>query len=602
MSLHSSTSLLSIIVATLFLLNLSQVSAQETKKTPPQKNDPYFNAVKQASRQSNNQTLRPRKPASQRPAENQSNSQSPITSQKSVLPNSLPQFKEDSQNLPRVRQTMSLPAPQEKTFPNNTLQNSNTVPNFHPSTTTHQLKPRNRSFESTPVNSGFNNGLKPKPAQPSRQLQPQLRPPQQLPGSSASPSSGQFQPSANTKNPSSQFQNSNASFQQPTTPEKPSRLLRKVAAESPTMPQEKQQSPKQLSTYQNIEPDSVVSDANLSGENSIQKIAEKQSEEIFEPGKLMAVVGGEPIFAAHLTLEANQLIEKFMPTAPEKIKREQRKFVLEKLLNKYVETKLFYVDIVRGLPEGAKVKDIHKTLGEHFDKEVLSKILKKNEVKSANKFDIRLRSQGVSLRQFRARWIEDEFVRYFLKDKININPDVQHQEIIDYYRKNVETYKRKARARWEQIEIHFTQIPDRTKAKQAIARLGNEVVYGAPLPAVAKRGSHGLKAAGGGQEGWVTKGSLVSKKLDEAIFSLPLNRLSDIIETDLGYHIIRVLERTPAGVVPFSEAQIEIKKKLVEQKREEGFKKHLAKLRKEIPVEILIKPAKTAENKQGQIR
>ena len=423
------------------------------------------------------------------------------------------------------------------------------------------------------------------------QLQPTSPPPQK----SANPSdrNSQFQPDPVSR----PEDNSRTSFSLPPT-EKPRRLLRKVSGETPVPQENRPQSPVHNQTYQAIEPDSVVSDANLSGENSITRLPEKAGEELFEPGTLMAVVGGEPIFAAHLTLEANQLIEKFMAGAPEKIKQEQRKIVIEKLLNKYVESKLFYVDIIRGLPDGANVKSIFKTLGEHFDKEVLTKILKKNEAKSANEFDIRLRSQGVSLRQFRARWIEDEFVRYFLKDKITIQPDVTHQEIIDYYRKNQETYHRKARARWEQIEVHFTRISNRTEAMKTIAKLGNEVVYGAPLAAVAKRGSHGLKATEGGQEGWVTKGSLVSRKLDEAIFSLPLNRLSDIIETNLGFHIIRVLERSREGAVPFTEAQVEIKKKLAEKKREEAFKKHLAKLRREIPVEIMIKQARTADTGQ----
>ncbi len=600
MSLKPAISLHAILIVTTFLsLQCSPVSAQELKpKQPPvPKNDPYFNVAQQQSMGvlKTNATKRiPKIPSTINPSAQNPNALKPAPSSvgKNTLPNIPPNFR-TTQPQTSFQSSNAAPLSQQQLAPNPYIQPSQQNP----------LQPKqigSRAPTLQPPQIATNQHLHPR----QNQMQPATQPTRQ-PAVNSTASNGQFQPggqfqAAHQNTHTQPIRGSNVPFTQPVQSQSPRRLLRKVSGQTPITPQQKtqQQKTQQQRTYQPIEPDSVVSDASLSGENTIQKLPEKSGEETFEPGTLMAVVGGEPIFAAHLTLEANQLIEKFMPTAPENVKREQRKLVLEKLLNKYIESKMFYVDIIRGLPEGANVKDIYKTLGEHFDKEVLSKILKKNNVKTANAFDIRLRSQGVSLRQFRARWIEDEFVRYFLKDKITINPDVQHQEIIDYYRKNQETYRRKARARWEQIEVHFSKFTNRTQARQAIAKLGNEVVYGAPLTAVAKRGSHGLKATDGGQEGWVTQGSLVSKKLNEAVFSLPLNRLSDIIETDLGFHIVRVLERTPAGFVPFTEAQVEIKKKLTEKKREESFKKHLEKLRREIPVEILIKPTQTGGEKK----
>ena len=92
-------------------------------------------------------------------------------------------------------------------------------------------------------------------------------------------------------------------------------------------------------------------------------------------------------------------------------------------------------------------------------------------------------------------------------------------------------------------------------------------------------------ASKGGQQDWTSRGALVLKEIDDAIFTLPIGELSDIIETPDGYHIIRVLERTEDNHTPFLEAQVEIKKRILDEKRKAAFDDHIAKLRKEIPVE-----------------
>lgn len=49
--------------------------------------------------------------------------------------------------------------------------------------------------------------------------------------------------------------------------------------------------------------------------------------------------------------------------------------------------------------------------------------------------------------------------------------------------------------------------------------------------------------AAGGQIGWVPRGYLLFPAVEEAAFSLPVGTYSDIIETEIGFHIIRVLDR-----------------------------------------------------------
>jgi parvulin-like peptidyl-prolyl isomerase len=110
------------------------------------------------------------------------------------------------------------------------------------------------------------------------------------------------------------------------------------------------------------------------------------------------------------------------------------------------------------------------------------------------------------------------------------------------------------------------------------------VLGGAPFWAVAQRDSHDIEAENGGVHDWTTQGSLASNVIDRAIFSLPIGQLSEIMEDARGFHIVRVLERREAGRVPFTEAQIEIKKKIQADKRQQQFEEYAERLRREIPV------------------
>ncbi|MEE2826952.1 MAG: peptidyl-prolyl cis-trans isomerase, partial [Planctomycetota bacterium] len=90
----------------------------------------------------------------------------------------------------------------------------------------------------------------------------------------------------------------------------------------------------------------------------------------------------------------------------------------------------------------------------------------------------------------------------------------------------------------------------------------------------------------GGIHDWTNRGSLVSKELDEAIFTLPIGVLSDVIETSRGFHIVRVIERTDAGTKAFRDAQVGIREKLVAERQAKTVQEHMKKLRKEIPIEV----------------
>lgn len=316
----------------------------------------------------------------------------------------------------------------------------------------------------------------------------------------------------------------------------------------------------------------------------------------FAPGRILARVGDQPIFVADLALEARQLIDEHIQKAPEEIKQQEFEKLIPRMLPKYIQAKSLYVDTVNNLPEGAKLADIMKSAEEQFDDAVLPKLIEKSGVESAAMLDAQYRALGTSLRRTRRNWAENELVKYMIRSKLEVNQEVSHREIHELWLKDRETrWAVPARVHWERISVRIDQFPSRQHAWDALAEMGNQIVFGGSFTAISKKGSHDPMADQGGDQGWVKRGSLADKALEEMLFSMPVNELSDIRDTGRGFEIVRVIERTEASHVPFEEAQREIREKILDDRRELAFKKYYDQVASRVPVE-------TFEGEPGPIR
>jgi peptidyl-prolyl cis-trans isomerase SurA len=120
----------------------------------------------------------------------------------------------------------------------------------------------------------------------------------------------------------------------------------------------------------------------------------------------------------------------------------------------------------------------------------------------------------------------------------------------------------------------------KAKAEEALA----EIRAGADLAETAKRISAGPTAADGGSLGWIRRGDTVPD-FEAAIFALEKGALSDVVETMIGFHIIRVEGKRAARKVPFAEVKDAIKRRIVEDQVGTEFKAWLDKLRQNAYVE-----------------
>ena len=327
-------------------------------------------------------------------------------------------------------------------------------------------------------------------------------------------------------------------------------------------------------------------------------------EQLFEPGKIIAWVGDQSIQSGDIMPTIDQMLAPVLAKmSPEEIRSqqaqidEQKQKLLQQSLGNSIETKLLYLDFLRSLPDEKRkeiLPNITKRAEEQFYEKQLPDALKRAKLESAIELDLELRKFGSSLAAQRRMFVERILGQSVLGQKIEYEPEVTHQEILDYYREHTADYERPARARWEKLTVRFDRFQSKVEAWAALAQMGNEVLRGAPLEAVARRSSQDPDAQEGGYHDWTTHGSLASDVLNQAIFSQPVGKLSERLEDQRGFHIVRVIEREDAGRVPFVDAQVDIKESIRKQKIRKQISDYVTKLRSEIPVWTIFDEQETA--------
>lgn len=325
-------------------------------------------------------------------------------------------------------------------------------------------------------------------------------------------------------------------------------------------------------------------------------VAELPKPTSLEAALVVARVGPEVVLEADLlTPKALEWLEQVSPGLPPEKIRELRLQICQQVIGQHIETLLVYVDACREIPAD-KLPEIRKNVDQAFDEQQLPKMMEEEGIANSLEFEQRLRSRGMSLERMRKMFFERGLAQEWMRKNVASNDEVAHGELIAWYQNHLDEYDYPARAEFETLTVKTGLKRSRTEAWEILAGMGNEVLGGRPFAEVAKTRSEGPTAAAGGRFGWTGKGSLASKKLDEAIFSLPVGELSAIIEDGEAIHIVRVTKREEAGRTPFLEAQVEIRSKILDDRRRVAVDDYLGKLRARTPVWTVFDDAKGTVN------
>jgi peptidyl-prolyl cis-trans isomerase C len=258
---------------------------------------------------------------------------------------------------------------------------------------------------------------------------------------------------------------------------------------------------------------------------------------------------------------------------------EQRDRILREVLDQIVSYKL--------LIQESRTRKIAAT-----DAEVDERIKEiQKQFPSEDAFKQMLTSRKTTLDQVRSDIRQDITVQKLITNEIADKVAVKPEQVTDFYAKNPDQFKQPERVRASHILVMVPKGADpaaKTAARTKAADILKEVKAGKDFAALAKEHSQDPGSAqNGGDLGFFQQGQMVGPFNDVA-FKLAPGSVSDLVETEFGFHIIKVAEKQTARTVPLEEVRPKLEQYLERQNREQQTDAFVNGLKAKGKVEILI--------------
>lgn len=210
---------------------------------------------------------------------------------------------------------------------------------------------------------------------------------------------------------------------------------------------------------------------------------------------------------------------------------------------------------------------------------------------TADQFDAMLKEQrGLSLNEWKERMKADPRVKSqvipgkMLKLRYGDALLATEEEVVQFYDKNKSRYTHPDLVRASHILIRV-EPGDTDEAKAAAKKQAEEILVlakadGADFAALAREHSGCPSKDNGGDLKFIAETGPMVPEFSKASFALEVGEISEVIETQFGYHIITVTDKKEAGVTPLEETRQQIEAELTDQKRNRLFGEYVDELKK----------------------
>ena len=289
-----------------------------------------------------------------------------------------------------------------------------------------------------------------------------------------------------------------------------------------------------------------------------------------------ARVNGEPIYAAEL----QRAKKTFMASRPNvKLTPEQEKEFDEQALQQLIS-----VELLRQGGRNLPIKDI--------DKQIDDKV---NEAKKRFPTEADFQKQIATidmteddLREYTRR---DIIISNFVQQNFEFKASVSDKEIKKFYDENTDKFLQKESVRASHILIAVEDKAtdaDKKKALEKANAVKRALSGGADFADQAKKFSTCPSKQQGGDLGYFGRGQMVPA-FEEAAFAMSPGETSDVVETQFGYHIIKVIDKKPESTMAYEDVKEQISNHLKNQKISEAISAYLDSARKKAKIDINLK-------------
>jgi parvulin-like peptidyl-prolyl isomerase len=292
--------------------------------------------------------------------------------------------------------------------------------------------------------------------------------------------------------------------------------------------------------------------------------------------RVVAVVNQEIITLSEVEKWINPLKYEIV-TGDRLEKRERVETLCRQVLEKLIEEKLIDQEAKK---IGVKIssKEIEATLEE----------VKRRNAATQEDLEKALTTEGLTLETYKKQ-IEKGLQRQRLIHwSVKVEAKAGEKELREFYQKNMDRYRTNETYRPSHILfiIPKAATPEemgeiRKKAQKVLEKIKGGEDFGE----MALLYSEDASSKDRGELGYFKRGELVPA-IERAALRLKVGEVSEIVRTEFGFHIIKLLDRKGTEPLPFEEVNEKVRADYHESEMEKALKQYLSTLKEKSVIEI----------------
>jgi parvulin-like peptidyl-prolyl isomerase len=292
--------------------------------------------------------------------------------------------------------------------------------------------------------------------------------------------------------------------------------------------------------------------------------------------RVVAVVNQEIITLSEVEKWIDPLKDEIV-TKDRLERREQVREICRKVLEKLIEEKLIDQEVKKS---GVKVpsKEIEATLEE----------VKRRNAATQEDLEKALAADGLTLEAYKKQ-IEKGLQRQKLINwSVKVETKTGEKELRDFYQKNLDRYRTNETYRPSHILFVIPKgaTPEEIREiRKKCQTVLEKIKGGGDFGEMALLYSEDASNKDRGDLGYFKKGELLPAFQREAL-RLKIGEVSEIVRTDFGFHIIKLLDRKGMDPLPFEEVKEKVMADYYESEMEKALKQYLGTLKEKSVIEI----------------
>lgn len=253
-------------------------------------------------------------------------------------------------------------------------------------------------------------------------------------------------------------------------------------------------------------------------------------------------------------------------------------------------------EILRGLLDQlvtyhVLAQEAHKRNLDATDQEVQQRVAEvRQQFPTEQAFAAALKQRGMDPKQFETDTRNDITVNKLMQSEAATATLVGEQDAKEFYEKNPDKFKQPEQVRASHIFKRLPQGADaatKQKVRASLEPVLKQVKSGADFAELAKKYSEDGSAQAGGDLNFFGPGQMVPE-FEKIAFAMKTGDTSNIVETQFGYHIIKVTDRRQGRTIPFAEVKEQIANFIKQQRQQDKANALIEQLKAKSRIEILI--------------